>query len=181
MDHPVWPTCQEEKRELEFGGPVLDLDSWKESTGRSALEFILISHPDHPDHILISVSHWGWKPFYRGHFSHSDVTCPHQMQLESSEIFWNPACGFKHWRVHHCRNVGTKRLLENSSGRYWWTQNLYNWFVLYWSCCFSSQTGERHWSSQSPFIFGSSNTWDQTRPNSKEIPLSADYLQRCSS
>ena len=49
MDHPVWPTCQEEKRELEFGGPVLDLDSWKESTGRSALEFILTSHPDHPD------------------------------------------------------------------------------------------------------------------------------------
>ena len=101
----------------------------------------------------------------------------HLSASDAAWIFWNPACGFKHWRVHHCRNVGTKRLLENSSGRYWWTQNLYNWFVLYWSCCFSSQTGERHWSSQSPFIFGSSNTWDQTRPNSKEIPLSADYLQ----
>ena len=60
-----------------------------------------------------------------------------------------------------------------------WSEH--NWFVLYWSCCFSSQTGERHWSSQSPFIFGSSNTWDQTRPNSKEIPLSADDLQICSS
>ena len=70
---------------LKVGGSAL---AWKEFMRSPIISHHLPSSPILIILIILAlVWHWGWKPFYHGHFSHSDVTCPHcQMQLESSEI-----------------------------------------------------------------------------------------------